>query len=175
MSVINRNPSNTNQLQASKFQVVFPRISTVTYFCQEVNIPGLNTQPAIHPTPFSDFPVPGDKIQFGSFDMEFIIDEEMWSWQIIHDWIRGYTFPCSFEEYRTMNRESLVSLHAKRPQYSDAALTILSALNNPRLKVKFLDLFPVSLSPIKFSTMQSADMVMSATASFRYHLFIIER
>lgn len=175
MSALTRNPSNTNQLQASKFQVVFPRVSTVTYFCQEVNIPGLGTQPAIHPTPFSDFPIPGDKIQFGSFDMEFIVDEEMWSWQIIHDWIRGYTFPCSFEEYRTMNRESIVSLHAEKPQYSDASLSILSALNNPRVKVKFMNLFPISLSPIKFSTMQSADLVITATASFKYHLFNIER
>ena len=175
MSAISRNPSNTNQLQASKFQVVFPKISTVTYFCQEVNIPGLGTQPVIHPTPFSDFPIPGDKIQFGSFDMEFVVDEEMWSWQIVHDWIRGYTFPCSFEEYRTMNRESLISLHKEKPQYSDASLTILSALNNPRLKVKFMNLFPVSLSPIKFSTTQSADLVITAVASFRYHLFNIER
>jgi hypothetical protein len=175
MTILTRNPQNVNQLQASKFQIIFPRISTVTYFCQEVIIPALDTTPAIHPTPFTDFPVPGDKIRFGEFTMEFILDEELWSWQILHDWIRGYTFPCSFEEYRTLNRESLVTLHKEKPQYSDANLTILSALNNPKVKVKFHNMFPVSLSPIKFSTMQSADNVMIATANFRYHLFEIER
>jgi hypothetical protein len=74
-----------------------------------------------------------------------------------------------------MNRESLISLHKEKPQYSDASLTILSALNNPRLKVKFMNLFPISLSPVKFSTTQSADLVITAVASFKYHLFNIER
>ncbi len=175
MTALNSTPLNTNPLQASKFQVVFPKVTTVTYFCQEVNIPGLNTQPAVHPTPFSDFPVPGDKIQFGTFQMEFIIDEELWSWQIIHDWIRGYTFPCSFDEYRTMNRDSLASLHKPQPQYCDARMMILSALNNPKVSVKFLNAFPVNLSPVRFSTMQSADKPLTAVAQFRYHLFNIDR
>lgn len=175
MSVLTRNPENVTQLQSSKFQMIFPRISTVTYFCQVVNIPGLDTTPAIHPTPLSDFPVPGDKLRYGEFTMEFILDEELWSWQVIHDWIRGYTFPCSFDEYRTLNRESLLTLHSERPQYSDANLTILSALNNPKLKVKFHNMFPTSLSPIPFDTKRSADDVLTAKATFRYHLFDIQR
>lgn len=175
MTILTRNPENVNQLQSSKFQVIFPRISTVTYFCQEVNIPGLETTPAVHPTPFSDFPIPGDKLRFGEFKMEFVLDEELWSWQILHDWIRGFTFPCSFEEYRNLNRQSLTTIHKEKPQYSDANLTILSALNNPKVKVKFHNVFPVSLSPIPFSTMVSADETLTATASFRFHLFEIER
>lgn len=175
MTAISRNPENANQLQSSKFQVIFPRISTVTYFCQQVNLPGLDTTPVIHPTPLSDFPMPGDKLRFGEFVMQFILDEDMWSWQIIHDWIRGYTFPCSFEEYRILNRESLVTLHTQKPQYSDGNLTILSALNNPKVKVKFHNLFPVSLSPIPFDTKRSADDILTGTATFRYHLFEIQR
>jgi hypothetical protein len=175
MTALTRNPENTNYLQPTKFQVVFPKITTVTYFCQEVNIPGLGATPATQPTPFIDLPRPGDKLKYGEFDVEFVVDEEMWSWQVIHDWIRGYTFPCSFEEYKLMNRDSLISLKSAQPQYSDGQLTILSALNNPKVKVKFMNIFPVSLSPIKFNTMQSADNIITATASFRYHLFNIER
>lgn len=175
MSAITRNPENTNYLQSTKFQVVFPKITTVTYFCQGVNIPGLETTPATQSTPFVDLPRPGDKLRYGNFEMEFIIDEEMWSWQILHDWIRGYTFPCSFEEYKKLNRDSTISLRAAQPQYSDGQLQILSALNNPKVKVKFMNIFPISLSPIKFNTMQSADNIMTATASFKYHLFNIER
>lgn len=175
MSILNRNPSNTNYLQGSKFQVMFPRITSVTYFCQSVNIPGLATTSAIQPTPFSDLKRPGDKLRFGEFRMKFIIDEELFNYQILSDWIRGYTFPCSFEEYRTLNRQSMISLNAVQPQYSDGQLKILSALNNPKVTVKFINIFPVSLSDIEFNTMQSADDVITAIAEFHYHLYGIER
>ncbi len=175
MSILTRNPSNTNYAQPTKFSVVFPRITTVTYFCQSVNIPGLSTTSAIQPTPFSDLKRPGDKLRFGEFKMRFIVDEELFNFNIISDWIRGYTFPCSFEEYRTLNRQSMISLNAIQPQYSDGQLKILSALNNPRVTVKFMNIFPVSLSDIQFDTKQSADDIIVAEAEFHYHLYGIER
>lgn len=175
MTVLTRNPSNTNYLQSTKFQLIFPNITTVTYFCQEFVLPGLNTTAAIQPTPFSDLHRPGDKLRYDEFEMDFIVDEELWSWQIIHDWIRGYTFPCSFEEYRLMNRMSLSATLKSQPQYSDGQLLTLSALNNPKLKIKFVNLFPVSLSGINFSTENSADTIITAKAKFWYHIFNIER
>lgn len=175
MVAISRNPPNTNTLQATKFQVVFPRITSVTYFCQKANIPGIQVSPARQATPFVDLYRPGDKLEYNTFDIEFFIDEELWSWQIIHDWIRGYSFPCSFEEYANMNRESIMSLHADRPQYSDGYLMSLSALNNTKTIIKLIDAFPVSLSEIPFDSKQSADVPMIARASFRYQLYNFER
>lgn len=175
MSSLSRNPQNTNYLQATKFTVMFPKISTVTYFCTAVNIPELSSDPARQNTPFVDLYRPGDKLQYGTFDIEFIVDEEMWSYQVIHDWIRGYTFPCSFDEYKNMNRKSLYSLQVQRPQYSDAHLNILSGLNNRKLEVKFVDAFPITLSDIRFDTSSSADQPIHATARFRYQLFNIDR
>jgi hypothetical protein len=175
MSAISRNPQNTNYLQPTKFTVMFPKISTVTYFCTKVNIPPLSSSPARQNTPFVDLYRPGDKLEYGTFDIEFIIDEEMWSYQVIHDWIRGYTFPCSFDEYKNINRKSFYSMQVQRPQYSDAHLNILSGLNNRRLEVKFVDAFPVSLSEIQFDTASGADQTIHAMATFRYQLFNIER
>ena len=99
----------------------------------------------------------------------------MWSYQVLHDWIRGYTFPCSFDEYKNMDRKSFYSLYSPQPQYSDAFLTILTGLNNPKLSVKFVDAFPVSLSQITFDTSSSAEETIHASASFVYQLFNIER
>lgn len=175
MSIQNRNPENTNYLQPTKFQVFFPKITTVTYFCKEVNVPGLHANNPTQATPFKDLPRPGDKLQYGDFSIEFIIDEELWAWQVLHDWLRGYTFPCSFDEYRNMNRDSIISMRSLQPQYCDAELQILSSLNNPKVKIKFLNLFPVSLSEVKFNTQQSADTILTAVATFKYHLFNIAR
>ena len=175
MVAIKRNPQNTNYLQPTKFTVVFPKISTVTYFCTKTNIPQLSSNQTIQPNPFVDLKRPGDKLQYGTFDIEFIVDEDMWSYQVLHDWIRGYTFPCSFDEYKNMDRKSFYSLYSPQPQYSDAFLTILTGLNNPKLSVKFVDAFPVSLSQITFDTSSSAEETIHASASFVYQLFNIER
>lgn len=175
MAAINRNPPNSNQLQSSKFQVLFPRISSATYFCQSASIPSLSSNPVVQTNPFVDLPRPSDKIQYGTFSMEFILDEELWGWQIIHDWIRGYTFPCSFDEYKSLDRESYVTLNSSTPQYSDGYLSVLSAINIPKFKIKFTNVFPVSLSEVNFDVTQSADKPMTAIAQFKYHIFNIER
>lgn len=175
MTAFQRNPPNSNYLQSSKFQVIFPRITSVTYFCQSVNIPGISVNPARMPTPLVDLYIPGDKLEYETFDITFIVDEELWSWQIIHDWIRGYSFPCSFEEYANMDRESIQTLHSNRPQYSDGYLMSLTALNNTKTIIKLIDAFPVSLSEINFDSKASADNIITATASFRYQLYNFER
>ena len=175
MSAQTRNPQNTNYLQPTKFTVVFPKISTVTYFCTKVNVPEISSNPAQQTNPMVDIYRPGDKIQYGTFDIEFILDEDLWAYQVIHDWIRGYSFPCSFDEYRSMDRKSFYSLQVTRPQYSDAHLTVLTGLNNPKLVVKYTDAFPISLSEIQFDTATSADETLHAVARFKYQLFNIER
>ena len=175
MTALNRNPSVTSYLQPNKYQMLFPRISTVTYFCQKVNIPTVSTTAPYQPTPFANIPRPGDKLVYGQFDMTFIVDEEMWNWQIIYDWLRGMTFPCSFEEYKNLNRESIYSVRAEQPQYAEGYLNILSGINVPKLKIGFECMFPISLSDIWMDTTLNADQIVLATASFKYHIYNIER
>lgn len=175
MTGISSTPTNTNYLQPSKFQILFPRITTVSYFAQKVNIPGVETTPAMQSTPFKDLPRPGDKLRFGTFTINFVIDEEMWNWEIIYHWLRGMTFPCSFEEYKNMDRLSLETMESKQPQYSDAYLSVLSGLNNPKVRFKFWNVFPIGLSDVNFDVEANADTVMTASATFAYHIYNIER
>ena len=65
--------------------------------------------------------------------------------------------------------------NTKRPtSYSDATLTVLSSLNNPILRVKFYNMFPITLSDIIFDSAQSADDIISADAVFMYDYFDFE-
>jgi len=174
-SVFNRNPASSNYQQAAKFQIVFPRISTVTYFCKKVNIPAAFVTPARQNTPFIDLYRPGDKIEYSTLDIEFIVDEDMWSYEILQNWMRGYSFPCSFEEYKNMDRQSFYSMQMTQPQYADAHLNVMTALNNKKIGIKFIDAFPVSLSEVQFDVEQTADNTMTAVANFRYQLYNIYR
>lgn len=168
-------PENQNNLQTTKFQVVFPRISNAVYFCQEATLPGVSAQPVEQTNPFVDIPRPGDKISYEPFNMNFIVDEGLYSWEIIYDWIRCYTFPTDFAEYRELKLISSEFNKSLQPQFADAQLYVLSALNNPKLKVNYYNLFPVSLSGITFNTTSSAEAIVTASAQFRYTYYTIER
>ena len=157
--------------------MIFPRITSAVYFCQAVEIPGLSTTPARHSTPFAELYKPGDKVQYSDFNMEFILDEELWGFQIIYDWIKGYSFPQNFEEYQNLYRlsEMNVPLNNSRSQYSDAQLIVLSSKNIAKFKVKFVDIFPISLRQVSLNTMLDANKPVTAMAQFKFQYYTIER
>lgn len=175
-------PQNLSLAQSTKFKLSFTRLPYVTYFCSSVNIPGISSTPTQQATPFSDLPVPGDKIVYDTLDISFLIDEDYRSWFTIHDWVRGFTFPTSFEEYRNLGlnntsypQNKAIALSSENPQYSDAILTIYTNKNNPNIRIKFRDCFPVSLSSVKFSAQENADVILNGDASFKFAYYDIER
>jgi len=174
---ISTNPTNTNLAQASKFLLSFERLPYLTYFCSKVNIPGINSGTATQQTPFIDRPVPGDKMIYTPLEITFLLDEPLWSWTTIQDWIKGITFPENFAQYKNLSNQQRIQLQVKNstPQYSDATLTVFSNKNNPILTVNFTDVFPISISSIQFDTAQPATDVMKADATFRFTNFDISR
>jgi hypothetical protein len=60
-------------------------------------------------------------------------------------------------------------------QYSDAALTLYTNKNNPNVRVKFKDCFPVALGSIEYDVEKSAETPVTCSASFRYSLYEFEK
>ncbi len=168
MSIKDTAPCNTDLLQRSKFILSFPRIITTQFFCQAVNIPGISTQNTLQNTPFSDLNIPGDKINWEEFRMEFLIDEELESWKQVYNWIRGISFPTEFEEYKQLDKQSRYSSQVTYPQYADAELIIQSAMNQSKTKLKFVDMFPISLTGIPLDIRLGSEHTVTATAIFKY-------
>jgi hypothetical protein len=172
MSALSRTPTNTNFLQASKFILAFSRLPTVQYFCQETNVPGVNMGSVTHATPLVDVPIASNKINYNEFSVRFMIDEQIQSWNELYKWMLAIASPKNLEDRARYN--ALQNPNTIKPSYySDATLTIMSALNNPLIKVNFIRMFPVSLTDIEFNTQQDADTILSATATFRYEYFDI--
>lgn len=161
-------PCNTDILQSAKFIFSIPRLTSTQFFCQSANIPGISTEPKYQPTTFLDLAIPGDKIQFGQLDVEFLLDEELQSWNAISEWMRGIAFPENFEEYKNLKHLSRFSENVQFPQYADAELIVLSSTNKQTVKVQFKDLFPISLSGINFDVRLGSDTIMTASATFKY-------
>jgi hypothetical protein len=172
-----------NIAQAAKFQLHFDRLPEMTFFCTQVNMPGVSATEITHYTPFSDLPVPGDKIMYDPLIVQFIIDSDYKTWQSVHDWIRAYTFPKDYSEYKNLPLREKYQLSGdmagkpqfNRPQYSDAAVTIYTNKNNPNMRIRFKDCFPITLSGVNFNAEQGAEIPITADATFRFSYYDIDR
>ena len=176
MTALSRLPQNTNYLQPSKFLLTFDRLGDVQYFCQTVNIPGVNLGQAPFNTPLLDVFVPDRKMIYNPLSIHFTIDESLNGWQQLHAWFRSIASPTSFDERnRLTSLQNASKTSSSLNSYSDATLTILSALNNPILRVKFYNVFPITLSDILFDTTQSADDIITADCVFTFDYFDFEK
>lgn len=124
-------------------------------------------------TPLLDIYSPGNKLSYNPFDIIFTVNEGASNWQELYNWFLSMSSPKGLEE-----RVRLSNIQSNRvsgsKSFSDATLTIFSALNNPLICVKFINAFPTSLSDIQFDTKSSADDIITATASFNYDYFTFE-
>ena len=164
MTALNRNPTNTNLLQPTKFLLNFSKIDSVQYFCQGINLPGITLSgPAQQSTPFLSIPKAGDVLTYNPLSVTFIVDEDLKTIKAIQNWLRGIADPSGFNG---RNKDY-------KDDYSDAILTILTGLNNTNLRIQFVNLFPTDILDIEFDTKESADNIIVATANFRYEYYNI--
>jgi len=163
MTALNRNPQNTNFLQPTKFLLTFNRIGAIQYFCQTVNLPGVSLDDATRNTPFVNLYSPGTKLTYNPLNVNFIIDEDLITWQSLQKWLYQIANPKGFDGRNTKPINN----------YSDATLTILTNLNNSNLRIQYHNVFPTGLSDIDFDTKQSADDIITASATFRYDYYEI--
>jgi hypothetical protein len=90
------------------------------------------------------------------------VNEDLSAWTTIYNWMKDLS--------------SVEASYAKRKSgKKQAVLTIMSNQNNPKLRVKLMDLFPLSLSDLEFDTTLSAEEHITATVSFRYDWFELEQ
>jgi hypothetical protein len=176
-----RNPSNRDILQSTKFKLNFMRLPGLTFFCQTINLPGVSLTEVMRNTPFVDLYLPGEKLIYDTLNTTMVIDEDLRDWEAIHDWIRAMTFPVEFEEYAKMGGQFRDTVLRRGtwgklpPQYTDASLTIYTNKNNANIRINFKDLFPTTLSGIQFSALDSAENIITCDISFRFSYYNIER
>ena len=118
MTVLNRNPQNTNLLQPTKFLLTFSRAPNVQFFCEDVNLPGLNVTETIHNTPLVDLYSPGTKLIYDYFSVTMLVDESLQSFMDIHNWLRGVA-PVNVAKDAIAANPQTGPNKSKFPQFSD--------------------------------------------------------
>jgi hypothetical protein len=166
-------PSNRNFLSITGFKFVLNRCPKVDFFCNRANIPTVSLGSAVQSSYLKNIPVPGDKLEYEDLQLDFMVDENCENYLQIYDWITGLGFPESLQQYQELKRDRRFWLpeDALTNERSDGTLMILNNNYLPSLKVIFKDLFPVSLSGIPFSAVETEERYFTATVSFKYTIY----
>lgn len=166
LSRIRTNPESVSYLQSTHFQFTIQRIPNLIFFCQSVNIPEISSDPLEQPvTRFkSPIPHPGENFNFGQLSITFLVDEYMKSWLEIHDWMKSIKAVDGYQDYQDS------STH-----YSDASIIVLNNTQTPIVSVRFRDIFPISLSEISFNSSDTTPEPITASATFAYSVYDIDK
>ena len=177
-SIYDKQLKNRNYLSPTGFVFALERCPKVSFFSNSVSLPEINLGVAEQPTYLKDIPRPGDKLEFGDFQLRFLIDEDLKNYMQIQNWMRGLGFPQSLMEIYVEYAKSAEVYKGQFDEgeqllYSDATLQVLNSQLNPQFLVKFRDLFPTSLSTLNFDATPTDIDYFTADCTFKYTVYTI--
>ena len=146
---------NKNYLSPNGFKIniASSQFSNVEYFCTRLSHPAISMAGA--PLPFRGFTahVAGDRIEYGTLDIQFMISEYMENYIEIFNWMKS-------------NHDS-VGQFLK----ADIVLSVLDSSNIITKKIRYVDAFPVSLGAVDLHTQNTDVEYVTADASLQYTYF----
>ena len=148
----------------NSFQLSFDKLPNALLNLQLCPIPSISLSHSAIGTPFSFIKEPDTRLVYSSFDIQFKLSENFAGYLEIFNWINGLGFPESFEQYSDWKGTS-----GKREKiFSDSSLMIMTATNNPSIRVDFTNMFPTALSEIEFDTTVQDATYIDVSARFEF-------
>ena len=157
--------TDPNLLSQSKFRFVVKKLPNVSFWVQDVTIPGVHVDSIDSPTPMLTVPTPGGKMEHDDLILQYRLDENMLSYTEIFNWMQTYG---RYDTFSTYNSNQ--PFQRNTDIFSDATLLVLKSSNRPNIEVTFEDLFPVALSELPFTTQNVDEDFIQVTATFKYKL-----
>jgi hypothetical protein len=165
-------PNNINPLSPVGFQFSIQKLPSLSFFCQEVNLPGLTLGEPEFVNPFARVPIPGETITYDQLIVQFLVDEDMKNYKSIYDWIIALGFPEEYDQYTSfIDSEDRGIIHELAKNYSDGTLTILNNNNRPAKTLQFIDMFPTNLDTLQFTSTQQDVQYLIGRATFRFSYY----
>ena len=162
--------TNRNFLSGIGFKFNLGKYPKVDFFCNTARIPEITLATVTQATYLKDIEIPGEKITYGDLTIQFLVDENMENYKIIYDWITGLGFPETAQQFKDKTTDD-DGQREMMEQFADGTLRILNSNFNEIAKVKFLDLFPVSLTSLDFDATSTDVNYFTASATFKYTVY----
>lgn len=166
--------ANLNYLNPTGFAMVIDRLPNVTFFCQDVTVPGFSANNPQQPNPFSRIPLPADFPDNENLSLSFMVDEDLEGWKQLFQWYVGITFPETHQQYKALLNQEGVNPGSDKNLYSTISILVYTSHKNPKFKFTFHDAVPVSLSGIPLSVNTGDIGPVTCQAVFDYSYFTFE-
>jgi hypothetical protein len=161
-------PSNIVPLSPNGFMFNITKLPSLSFFCQQVNIPGITLGAPEFGNPFNVQPIPGETLTYDQLTVQFLVDSRMENYKSIYNWIIALGFPQSYEQYITFSEADTLNYSELATNYSDATLTILNGNNTTAQVIQFYDMFPTTIDSLMFAATNSDVQYLVGNATFRY-------
>jgi len=147
-----------NYLSANGYRLLIDdsKYRDLEYQITEASLPSVTFGESPTPHRNQEGYVPGDTIIYDPISLTFIIDEKLRSYTTILDWM---------VECRDQGVTAV----------KDIELLLFTNHNNPRTRIRFTRAFPTSLSEILFTSTTSDTQYLTASATFRYDYYKVEK
>ena len=168
-------PNSINPLSPNGFMFTVQKLPELSFFCQQVVLPGIVLGAPEFGNPFATTPIPGEHLTYDQLQVQFLVDEQMANYKAIYYWLIGLGFPQGYDQYINFisdDERNLIGELAKN--YSDGTLQILGSNNKVAQEIQFYDMFPVSIDSLMFqSTNQDVNyLVGNVTFRYGYYKFV---
>ena len=169
-SAFGKQIANRNFLSGVGFKFNLTKFPKVDFFSNSARIPELNLELTTQASYLKNIDVPGERLTYGDFTLRFLVDENMENYQSIYDWLTGVGFPETTKEFAEIIKDKDGQRDPKEA-FCDGTLRILNSNYREVGKVKFNDLFPVSLTSLEFDATNTDVQFFTAEATFKYTLY----
>ena len=185
-----RQPTKLDYASPTQFKFSIFKLPKVEYFCTAANIPGVTLGSTSLPTPLKDVPIPGDKLDYATLNISFLVDENLENYREIHGWLTGLGFPKDYSQFRTLQSagsdryptttnetysSEIGQVSKMTPDdgglYSDATLFVLTSKNTNNIEVRFRDIYPISLSGLDYNQQANDVDYLTASVTFSYKIY----
>ena len=169
-SAFGKQIQNRNFLSGVAFKFNLAKFPKVDFFSNSARIPELSLELAQQASYLKNIAVPGERLTYGDFTLRFLVDENMENYKSVYDWLTGLGFPETTKEFADIIKDSDGQTDPKEA-FCDGTLRILNSNYREVAKVKFSDLFPVSLTSLDFDATNTDVQFFTAEATFKYTLY----
>ena len=184
-NIIDRQPTKFDYASPIQFRFKMTKLPEVEFFVQTANIPGISLGSTSQETPLKDIAGAGDKVNYQTLDVSFIVDENLNNYKELHDWIIGLGFPKNHTQFAdlqgtgadrfpgTTASTAATGTSIKQPldeggTYSDATLTVLNSKNIAVTEIRFRNVYPISLGSLSYDIKASDVDYLQVQTSFNY-------
>lgn len=173
MASFNSQIENRNFLSPIGFKFTLGKYPKVAYFCQSANVPAITMSTPIQASPMRGLPMDGF-MEYEPLNLQFLIDENLSNYMIMHNWIRGLATPDGGADRAAFDRK-MESLYGNvGEQGADGTLTVLNSNFQMNFNVVFQDLIPTSLSALEFNATVDGTEYAMGQVSFKYLRYEIQ-